>query len=154
MATFPRMILVIDDHDDGRESLGLLLQALGFVPFLAKNSGEGLEYLRKGLRPCVILLDLIMAGDGWQFRVEQMANPEWASIPVIVGTGLTRRPEYIAPEVDIPPETMPSEAARSARPDAAPRAGLRHIGRNTASLAPPLAWRPQSCHARPTHGAR
>lgn len=100
----PRIVLVIDDHDDGRESLGLLLQALGFLPFLAKSSGEGLAYLRKGLQPCVILLDLIMAGDGWHFRVEQMANPEWARIPVIVGTGLNRRPEHIAPDVAIPPE--------------------------------------------------
>jgi CheY-like chemotaxis protein len=102
----PRIILAVDDDDDGRESLGLLLQALGYVPFLAKNSGEALNYLRKGLKPCVILLDLIMAGDGWHFRVEQIGNPEWAEIPVIVGSGLApiQRPEHISPAAEIPAE--------------------------------------------------
>ena len=83
-----KIILVVDDHDDGRESLCMLLENIGYIAFRAKNTAQALMYLEKGLRPCVVLLDLIMPGDGWHFRAVQMENPEWAKIPVVVGTGL------------------------------------------------------------------
>jgi CheY-like chemotaxis protein len=54
--------------------------------------------------PCLIFLDLLMPNNGWQFRAEQMAHPKWSTIPVVVGTGLNRRPEAVAPELDIPPD--------------------------------------------------
>jgi CheY-like chemotaxis protein len=102
----PRQVLVIEGQSDGREGLGLLLGAVGFVPFLAKDTGEALHYLRKGLRPCLIVLDPLTEGDGWQFRVEQVNNPECAAIPVIGGVSKrpSERPEFISPEVEIPEE--------------------------------------------------
>jgi CheY-like chemotaxis protein len=53
----------------------------------ASDGQQGLETLRGGLRPSVILLDLMMAGmDGYQFRAEQRADPGLAPIPVVVLT--------------------------------------------------------------------
>jgi len=40
--------------------------------------------LRGGLRPGVILLDLMMPGtDGWDFRAQQKRDPSLAEIPII-----------------------------------------------------------------------
>ena len=99
-----RSILVVDDHNDGRDSLCLALKLSGYLPVPAKNGGEAVQHLERGLRPCVVLLDLIMPGDGWHFRAKQIANPEWRDIPVIVGTGLGKRPETVAPELEVAPE--------------------------------------------------
>jgi CheY-like chemotaxis protein len=51
----------------------------------ACNRREGLEKLKTDCVPCVILLDLMMPEmDGWQFRAEQLSEPELAQFPVIV----------------------------------------------------------------------
>lgn len=99
-----KIILVIDDHDDGREALALLLAHFGYTCIGAKTSNEALDFLDKGLKPCAIFLDLLMPGDGWHFRARQMEHPEWSKIPVVVGTGIGRRPEGVAPDLDIPRE--------------------------------------------------
>ena len=55
--------------------------------------------LRNGPRPCLILLDLNMAGmDGWEFRRRQLLWPQMASIPVVVVSG--------APELKAVTRTM------------------------------------------------
>ena len=43
-----------------------------------------------------------MPGDGWHFRAEQMANSQWAKIPVIVSTAFGKRLELVAPELEVP----------------------------------------------------
>ena len=98
----PAQVLIIDDDEDGSEAIGEMLRLEGYLPVHAPNSKRGLDYLRMGLRPCAILLDLLMPGDGWHFRAEQMANPDWADIPVVVGTGIGKLPETMAPELAIP----------------------------------------------------
>jgi CheY-like chemotaxis protein len=95
-------VLVIDNDDDGAEAIVELLRLEGFLPVRAHTGRQALDYLARGLKPCAILLDLLMPGDGWHFRAEQAANPEWAKIPVIVSTALGKRPDAIAREVDIP----------------------------------------------------
>src|SRR5512139_746685 len=99
---FPRIVLIIDGHRGARRVLSLALQHYGFMPVTAPSGTEGIAYLQRGLMPCAILLDPVMPGDGWQFRAEQMENPLWAKIPVIVGTAMRERPELIAPQLEIP----------------------------------------------------
>jgi CheY-like chemotaxis protein len=54
----------------------------------AENGQAGLEMLRGGSRPCLILLDLQMPFlDGFGFRRQQLADPEIAEIPAVVMTG-------------------------------------------------------------------
>jgi CheY-like chemotaxis protein len=78
-------VLVIDDAEDVRIALTELLQYEGFAAVTARDGREALDLLLGGLRPCAILLDLMMPGmNGWDFRAEQMRVPEFARIPVAV----------------------------------------------------------------------
>ena len=78
-------VLVIDDAEDVRVALTELLQYEGFAATTARDGREALDLLLGGLRPCAILLDLMMPGmNGWDFRAEQMRVPEFAEIPVAV----------------------------------------------------------------------
>ena len=81
-------VLVIDDDRDVRESLRTLLHLDGYKVTTARNGQHALEQLHGGLRPCIILLGLMMpAMDGQHFRAEQLRNPEFARIPVVVLSG-------------------------------------------------------------------
>ena len=80
------LILVVDDDRDIRDSLIETLEDHGFRATGAANGAEALEVLRKSPeRPSLILLDLMMpVMDGPEFREEQLKNPSWAEIPVVV----------------------------------------------------------------------
>src|SRR5262245_14688785 len=81
-------VLIVEDDDDLRESLTLLLQEHGFRAAGARNGSEALHLLRGGLRPRLILLDLNMPyKNGWQFRVEQILDPRIETIPIIAYSG-------------------------------------------------------------------
>ncbi len=83
-----RPILVIDDDLNTREAMGEFLTLHGYSVVLAADGQEGLTYLRAGMRPGLIILDLMMPEkNGFQFRVEQCLDPELEKIPVIVYSG-------------------------------------------------------------------
>ena len=78
-------VCVVDDDCEVRESLRTLLQLDGYKVQTARDGQHALEQLRGGLRPCIILLDLMMPGmDGRHFRAEQLRDPELAQIPVVI----------------------------------------------------------------------
>jgi signal transduction histidine kinase len=79
-----RTLLVIEDDADIRGALDGLLSMEGFHVAGCSNGREALDWLRASPKPDIILLDLMMpVMDGWQFRVAQKADPEFASIPVL-----------------------------------------------------------------------
>ena len=79
------LVLVVDDDRDIRDSLIEMLEDHGYPATGAANGAEALEALRTRPRPSLILLDLMMpVMDGRGFREEQLKNPAWADIPVIV----------------------------------------------------------------------
>jgi CheY-like chemotaxis protein len=81
-------VLLVDDDAPQRNALGMLLEGQGFDITVASDGGEAFEKLRAGLRPCVVVLDLLMDGmSGWRFRRLQMSDPELATIPVVVVSG-------------------------------------------------------------------
>lgn len=83
-------ILLIDDHDDVRDGLEVVLHHQGYTVETACNGREALQKLRAGLRPCIILMDLMMPiMTGYEFRQEQMTYPEFSDIPLIVYSGVT-----------------------------------------------------------------
>src|SRR5262245_25496903 len=78
-------ILVVDDDDASRNAMQVLLEMDGFRVVTAADGAEGLNYLRAGLQPMAILLDLCMPRmDGFQFRSVQAQEPTLADIPVVV----------------------------------------------------------------------
>ena len=78
-------ILVVEDDEDLRHAMLELLRVFGRGAIGAANGQLALGILRRGIEPCVILLDLMMPGmDGWTFRREQMRDRRLSRIPVIV----------------------------------------------------------------------
>jgi len=98
--TSPRIVLIVEDDDDIRESLAELLESWQ-VATVAVNSGEvALGMLRRGFEPCLILLDLKMLGlSGWDFRREQMKDPRISKIPVVISTALGPADEVVRAEL-------------------------------------------------------
>ena len=80
-----KRILVVEDDSSIRELLVELLQSEGYDVSSAVNGLEGLKFLQTEFNPDLILIDLMMpVMDGYSFRSEQLKNPDWAKIPVIV----------------------------------------------------------------------
>jgi CheY-like chemotaxis protein len=81
-----KRVLVVDDDADIRETVSLILKDEGWEVSLAADGAAALTLLRSGApRPNVILLDLMMpVMNGWQFREEQLKDPQLASIPLVV----------------------------------------------------------------------
>ncbi len=78
-------ILVVDDAAAVREAIQSLLEMEGYSVVVARDGEQALQHLRSGLDPALILLGVHMpVKDGFQFRREQLATPEWATIPTII----------------------------------------------------------------------
>ena len=82
-------ILIIDDSADARDAIVAFLETKGHAVATAGSVDEALQQLREGLAPCLILLDLLLAGkkDGFVFRREQVADPDLATIPLVIYSG-------------------------------------------------------------------
>ena len=80
-------ILLIDDDAPSTEALREILEGAGHAVTIAENGRVALEALRRAGSFCVILLDIMMpVMNGYEFRAEQLKDPQLASIPVIVLT--------------------------------------------------------------------
>lgn len=78
-------MLLIDDNDDARDAVAFLIEQDGLRVVQARNGREALRQLAAGLRPTVILLDLLMPQlDGWAFRGEQRLLPGAEDVPVVI----------------------------------------------------------------------
>jgi CheY-like chemotaxis protein len=83
-----KLVLVVDDDPEMRDSMEMLLQSDGYAVVTAEHGEAALTSLRGGISPCAILLDLMMpVMDGFQFRQEQLSDPQLAAIPVITYSG-------------------------------------------------------------------
>jgi CheY-like chemotaxis protein len=81
----PETVLIVDDEIALRDAVAEFLAEEGYDVVTADDGRDALRHLRRGLRPCVILLDLMMRGmDGWEFRRQQVNDDDLKDIPVIV----------------------------------------------------------------------
>ena len=81
-------ILVVDDQSESSDAVGLLLEQQGLKVRVAHDGEEALDALHRGLRPCLVVVDLMMPKmDGWEFRQRQLSDPQFATIPVVMMSG-------------------------------------------------------------------
>jgi CheY-like chemotaxis protein len=85
-----RPILVVDDDDDIRDTVAVALEMSGYLVDTAEDGVEAFRRLSDGLRPSVILLDMMMPRmDGESFIVALRGDPKLAGIPVVLISGHT-----------------------------------------------------------------
>jgi CheY-like chemotaxis protein len=81
-------ILIIDDDEDIRDIMAMILETQGHEVTTAGDGIAGLEQLRAGGRPSLILLDMMMPRlDGEGFLEALRSDPATADIPVVIVTG-------------------------------------------------------------------
>jgi CheY-like chemotaxis protein len=81
-------ILVVDDDEDIRDTIRSLLQLRGYSVDIAADGAAGLERMRAGAAPALVILDFMMPRmNGEEFRAAQLADPALSAVPVILLTG-------------------------------------------------------------------
>lgn len=90
-------VLIVDDDDDIRETLEVILASRGYRCRAASDGAEALALMRANQLPDVVLLDMMMPGmNGAQFRAQQLEDPRLASVPLVVMSGDTKADEKAA----------------------------------------------------------
>jgi CheY-like chemotaxis protein len=83
--------LIVEDHDDAREALEMLIEASGYAAAAVRTGAEALARLREGLRCCLIVLDWWLPDmNGGDLLLEIAADPALAGIPAVMCTGDAR----------------------------------------------------------------
>jgi CheY-like chemotaxis protein len=86
------VVLIVDDEEETRDMLAMLLEQAGYEVLTASNGREALEVLQTS-RPAMILLDLQMPiMDGYEFRAAQRRDPHLLRIATVVLTGTDNEP--------------------------------------------------------------
>jgi len=91
----PRKVLVVDDEDEVRASIGEFLQGHGYA---VCEAADGEEALAKTFteKPDMILLDLRLPKvDGYQVCQTLKGNPITSNVPIIMITALTATPDKV-----------------------------------------------------------
>lgn len=91
-------VLIVEDEEDLRELMRSALEMNGYSVVTAEEGTAALDKLADIGRPCLILLDLVMAGmNGWDFFATLRQRPEFADVPVVVhSSAASRAPEGVA----------------------------------------------------------
>lgn len=92
-------MLVVDDDADLRESVCEMLNEEGFRTFDAINGLDALNHVMSGIRPDVILLDMMMpVMDGPAFLVG-LNQTTFRDVPVVIMTAIQERAAKIVSAV-------------------------------------------------------
>jgi CheY-like chemotaxis protein len=96
--TAPGWILVVDDDEDIRDVVSLILQGCGYQTVGAFDGQDALDKLRGSAgAPAVILLDLMMPRlSGFEFATAIRTRPELQRVPIVLLSGDTRSRETAA----------------------------------------------------------
>ncbi len=89
MRNTAKKILIVDDNDAGRESLGAIIKFLGYEVFEAVN---GLEAVDKAVivRPDLIMMGLRLPGlNGDEATARLKSNGSTRNIPVVISASWT-----------------------------------------------------------------
>jgi CheY-like chemotaxis protein len=91
-----RRALLIDDDEDLRDTIALVLTEQGWTTEVYGEASAALERLRAEAqpRPDILLLDLMMpVMSGWQFLEEKREDARLADIPVVLMSASRMQPD-------------------------------------------------------------
>ena len=80
-------VLIVEDDLAVQESLKELFAREGYEVVIANNGGEAIDMLEHDLRPCCVLLDLLMPGIVGHEVLSYLGEPPYHDIPVGIMTG-------------------------------------------------------------------
>jgi CheY-like chemotaxis protein len=85
-------ILIIDDDEDIRDSVQVMLESQGYAVTTAANKEAGLAQV-KGEKPDLIVLDVMMDGfsDGFELAREIKAEPDLKDTIILMMTAVTEK---------------------------------------------------------------
>jgi CheY-like chemotaxis protein len=84
----PPTVLIAEDHEDSREALRTLLDALGYRVLVARNGAEAVE-VAHAATPDLILMDMMMPSvDGFQATRTLRADPAFRQVPIVAITAM------------------------------------------------------------------
>jgi CheY-like chemotaxis protein len=89
------LVLVVDDDPDNRDTLAEVLADEGYTVRAAAGGREALALLEHGLRPSVVLLDLMMPGMSGEELIEHVRAGVAANVPLVV---LSARQDWKPPK--------------------------------------------------------
>ena len=85
-----KSILVVEDSDEIRDLLGLVLETEGYR-VVTLDDGRNVVEMARELRPALITLDLALPGkDGWAIVRELQDDTATGDIPILVISAYTR----------------------------------------------------------------
>lgn len=124
----PAVVLIAEDHEDSRDALRTLLDALGYRVLVAQNGAEAVD-VALAERPDIILMDMMMpAVDGFQATRTLRAHPDFRQVPIVAITAMEGAREAVfdagCSDVVVKPIDIRAFLARmqgwltAARPDA------------------------------------
>lgn len=80
-------VMIVDDSSALRRTLALTLHKAGYRVLQAKDGRDGLEQLKRGALPDLIICDVEMPRlNGFEFLSQRRSNLVWANIPTIMLT--------------------------------------------------------------------
>ena len=93
MAESKGTVLVVDDEEPIRNIASEILSYLGYTVLTAPSGEKAVEALRQGVRPDVVLLDIIMPGwSGARTLLElRSIDPD---LPILISTGYADRASH------------------------------------------------------------
>ena len=84
----PPVVLIAEDHQDSRDALSTLLDALGYRVLVAGNGAEAVEVARAS-RPDLILMDMMMPSvDGFEATRTLRADAGFRQVPIVAITAM------------------------------------------------------------------
>lgn len=82
----PKRVLVIDDDDDIRDLLALIVQREGFIAETAWDGQQGLEAIEKS-PPDLVIMDMMLPRYGGFELLRKLQEGNLSGLPIIVVTG-------------------------------------------------------------------
>lgn len=87
-AEAPPVVLIAEDHEDSRDALRTLLEALGYQVRVAGNGAQAVEVARAE-KPDLILMDMMMPlVDGFEATRTLRGDAAFAAVPIVAITAM------------------------------------------------------------------